>query len=255
MTLTRISRVVMLGALCVLVSALAGAPWATASPSRPSASAASSDAGKSLLNCIKFDVDDQPVCGVLRKGPRGLRGFRGLPGPIGAQGVQGVQGIQGPVGPQGLQGPRGPQGIQGVKGDTGATGATGLQGAPGPTEVVAGTHIGPFTSSNGFYTGTELTSVAKCPLTHPEAYGGGGIITKTGANTTSDVVSLEDGYEGNYVSDSEVDPLPPPTTGQTFSTPGAVSTSPANAYESKAIISTLNNGDAVQLQSYVVCGP
>jgi len=144
-------------------------------------------------------------------------------------------------------GQTGPAGATGPTGNNGATGASGPQGAPGPTTVVAGSKIGPFTSTNGTYFGTELTpSVAECPA-GTEAYGGGAIITKAGPNTTGDVVSIEDSFPGKYISQTEVDPL--------VTTPGTSSTQPANAYEAIMIISSLANGDNVTLQAYAVCGP
>jgi hypothetical protein len=90
--------------------------------------------------------------------------------------------------------------------------------------------------------------VAKCPASL-EAYGGGAVITKNGPNITGDVVSIETSYPGNYISQTQVDPLP------AGSIPGQSSTQPADAYEAIAIITKLSNGDNVTLQAYAVCGP
>jgi hypothetical protein len=168
-------------------------------------------------------------------GATGGVGPTGGPGAAGPQGVNGVDGATGAVGPIGPVGPQGPQG---------------LQGAPGPTEVVAGSKIGPLISTNGSMTGVELQpSVAHCPVDHPEAYGGGGTITKNGQNSTSDVVTVENSFPGLFQSQTSVTPLP------LGSTPGQASTQPATAYEFQAVITQLNNGDSVTVQSYAVCGP
>jgi hypothetical protein len=41
----------------------------------------------------------------------------------------------------------------------------------------------------------------------------------------------------------------------TNSTPGTVSSLPANAYQGQAVVTELAGGDTVTMQSYVVCGP
>ena len=116
MTLKRAFRVLTLGALIVGAAALMGLPFAAAKPAPNPLASAAADNGKTLLNCIRFDIDDQPVCGVLRDGPRGRTGktgARGYRGFTGAQGLQGLQGLQGTQGIQGIQGNQGNQGIQG----------------------------------------------------------------------------------------------------------------------------------------------
>jgi hypothetical protein len=141
--------------------------------------------------------------------------------------------------------PRGPQGVPGQ------TGPQGIQGAPGSTVEVTGTRVGPIISNNGVPgQGTELTpSVAKCPIgPDPEAYGGGVVITKSGTNSTSDVVTLETGLLGTYVSATQVSPA-------SGSAVGSVSQQPSNAYEAIAVVTQLNSGDSVTVQSYVECGP
>ena len=111
--------------------------------------------------------------------------------------------------------------------------------------------IGPIISNPGPMTGTEMTpSVAKCPIGHPEAYGGGAQVLKSGAQATADVVTLESNFPGVYVSSTEVDPLP-----SAGAPAGSVSNQPANAYEAQAVITQLNTNDQVTVQAYVVCGP
>lgn len=237
----RITRLVAIGAAgaATWMTVASQPASAAANSSNPLMAHAAAEAGKSLVNCIKFDVDDQPVCGVLRQGPRGKKGARG------PRGYRGYRGFTGPRGATGAQGPVGPTGA------TGATGPMGPQGAPGPTDVVAGNTVR-FTESNGPGTGTELQpSVAKCPVgPDPEAYGGGAQIVKGGAQNTADVVTLESSYPGIYVSAAEVDPLP-----SAGAPSGTVSTQPANAYEAQAVITSMNGGDNVTVQAYVVCGP
>lgn len=246
----RITRLAAIGAAgaAAWMTGVSQPAFAAAPQANPLLVHATAESGKTLLNCIKFDVDDQPVCGVLRRGPRGKTGPRGRRGPRGYRGYRGFTGSQGPAGAQGPAGPTGPQGPQGP---VGATGATGPQGAPGPTDVVAGNEVR-FTESNGPGTGTELpVSVAKCPVgPDPEAYGGGAQIIKGGSQSTADVVTLEASFPGIYVSPSEVDPLP-----SAGAPSGSVSTQPANAYEAQAVITSLNSGDNVTVQAYVVCGP
>jgi hypothetical protein len=163
----------------------------------------------------------------------------------------------------GATGPRGPQGIQGIQGIQGVTGPPGVfapGGFVGPgvnahTIIVLGTPIGPIQFPNGPATGTELTpSVARCPLhgADRQAFDGGAIITtqdSLGNASTGDVVGLESSFPGLYVSQTEVDPLP------IGAKPGAASIQAANAYEALAVISTMQSGDNVTVQSYVVCGP
>ncbi len=241
-------RATTLIAGCVAVAVAGGVSYAATGGFRGSADSAS---GGKLYACVTAPHKTLHLSSARATCPNGQRkiswNIRGERGPNGQRGPQGN------TGPHGVQGATGAPGSQGAKGDTGATGtqgptgATGPQGAPSPTTVVAGTKIGPFTSTNGTYFGTQLTpSVAKCPVA-TEAYGGGAIITKAGPNTTADVVSIEDSFPGNYISQTEVDPL--------VTTPGQSSTQPADAYEAIAIISSLANGDNVTLQAYAVCGP
>lgn len=244
MKFTRLTRIAALGAVCAGAMALNGLPWADAS-SPPARLAAVADPGKPLVKCLKFDAEDQLVCGIMRRGVRGPRGYKGFTGrtgavgPQGATGPQGPQGAQGPVGPVGPVGPQGPQGIQGI------------QGTPGHTVVVAGTRITETAPPGGDPQGTELTpSVAQCTVAaDPEAYGGGVQIQKSGTEVGGDVVTLQQHFLGTYVSATEVDALPGGTT------PGAVSTQPANAYEGQAVVTYLAQDDTVTVQSYVICGP
>ena len=139
------------------------------------------------------------------------------------------------MGTTGLQGQRGVQGPQGLAGC--------VAGGPTCTMVVHGAKIGPIVASGTSLTGSETFSVAQCPPTDPEVYGGGGLIVKNGTNSGGDVVMLEASYPG------------------TFSGPGAEAapitgtSASANAYEAKAVVSVLNNGDNYTLQAYAVCGP
>jgi hypothetical protein len=237
------------GAACVFLSALAVAPAAGA-VTLPKALAAEVP-GKPLVNCIKFDSDDPLVCGVLRQGPRGKTGPRGPQGGRGPIGLTGATGATGATGLTGATGPIGPQGIQGL---IGPQGPQGNQGAPGPTVVVAGSTFGPITQSNGSLSGTVLTSVAKCPVSGtPEAYGGGDYIT-TGPSST-DIVTVENSFPGQFAGGTSVTQLPPIPQGQMFSPPNQASTQPANAWEVQAVITQMNNGDSVTLQAYAVCGP
>ncbi len=224
-------KIVAVAMAAVAVTALTGLPFSLAKSPSPRASAASSH---SPLQCLRLYLAGEQVCAVLRTGPKGPKGSRG------------PRGFRGLTGPRGLQGLRGPQGIQGIQG---IQGPQGLQGAPGPTVVAAGSKIGPITANPGPLTGTELPpSVAKCPIDHPEVYGGGAQITKTGNNSGGDVVTLENSFPGTYAGPTTVSPVPP-------GTPGSVSAGPANAYEAQAVITVLNTNDQVTVQSYAVCGP
>jgi hypothetical protein len=253
MPLKPVRYAVSLGAVCA-AGVLIGLPGASAKSARVAA-----DTGKPVISCLRFDVDDKLVCGILRTGPRGAKGDRGL---TGAQGIQGPIGPLGPVGPQGIQGPAGPKGDtgstgpvgpRGPKGDTGLTGSNGAQGpqgftgpqgpqgTPGPTVVEQGNVIGPITQSSNapVLNGADsFYSVAACPQ-NTAAYGGGGVISKTGA---SDIVTLESSFPGRLTGPgAEITPF---TSGQTD-----------NAYEAKAVVTNLNNGDSFTLRSYVICGP
>jgi hypothetical protein len=240
-------RVATVGAVCLGATAFSGLPWADANQSAATAST------KSSTQCIKLDIDDQPVCGIMRvgaTGARGARGPRGLTGATGATGPRGLTGLTGPRGPVGLTGatgatgPQGPQGLQGV------------QGAPGHTVVVAGTQIQETAPSGG--TGiqdmTLPESVAQCPSSStgtPEAYGGGVTIQKSGAKEQGDVISIQQHFPGTYNSSTQlVDQLP-----AAGSNPGTASTTAANAYGGQAVITQLNEGDTVTVQTYVICGP
>lgn len=229
-------RVAGIGATCLAATAMAGLPWADASPN-----ARVADAAGTTLNCVHFDSDDPAVCGIMRRGPegprgpRGYRGFKGATGKTGPAGLQGPRGVGGRVGPQGNQGP---QGLQGV------------QGAPGHTVVVAGTPVTVTAPSGGEPQGTELTpSVATCTSTNvssttPEAYGGGVQIQKSGTESSGDIVAIQQQYLGTYVSSTSVT-LP-------TSSP---STAPPNAYEGQAVVTQLTQGDTVTVQAFVICGP
>ena len=235
-------RVAALGGVCVAATAFAGLPWADASPHAHVA-----DASGTQLNCVHFDVDDQPVCGIMRRGPHGTRGPRGALGQRGLRGHTGPVGATGPTGPQGVQGGVGPQGDQGPQG------LQGVQGAPGHTVVVAGTLVVETAGAGGDPQGKLLTpTVAQCPAPAsgtPEAYGGGVQIQKSGSQPTADVVTIQQHFLGTFVSATQVNPLPAGTT------PGTVSTTPANAYEGQAVVTQLNAGDSVTVQAFVVCGP
>jgi hypothetical protein len=268
-------RILAFGAACATVGALASLPGADANStpvhvaaSNTAAHIAASDTGKPLVQCLRFDVDDLRVCGILRQGPRGPQGPVGKTGPkgkTGPRGKTGPQGVQGPTGPVGATGPVGPQGIQGVQGP---------QGSPGPTVVVAGTQVtetgaqalaaSPITNGEG----AEITpSVAQCPAPAvpsnaagqptPEAYGGGVTIQKTGTEATGDVVTLDQHFLGTYNSGTGfVNPLPAVgSPAGTVSPAPAPGTFPINAYEGQAVVTELALGDTVTVQAFVVCGP
>lgn len=261
MPLKRVSYAVSLGAVCA-AGALIGLPGASAKSARVAA-----DTGKPLISCLRFDVDDKLVCGILRVGPRGPKGVRGLTGP---QGIQGPIGPLGPVGPQGIQGPAGPKGdtggvgpvgprgpigptgltgAAGQQGPRGFTGPQGPQGSPGPTVVIQGNQrIFTQSPSAPSSTGTEFASIARCPSSgDTAAYGGGGVIQKSGNNSGSDVVVLESSYPGIFQGSSDIAPFVPssnPNQGVHD-----------DSYEAKAVVSQLTPGDSFSLQAYVVCGP
>lgn len=239
-----LTRAAAVAAACLAATALTGLPWADASSRAVVADSGGRGSEKPAVQCVTYDFNEGPVCGIMLLGPRGPRGERGKTGRIGltgAQGLVGPQGIQGPVGPQGIQGPVGPTGPQGI------------QGAPGHTVVVAGTSITETAPTGGDPQGKELTpSVAKCPSSaqgDPEAYGGGVQIQKSGSESGGDVVTIQQHFLGSYVSSTQVSPLPAGTS------PGTISTQPANAYEGQAVITELGGGDTVTVQSYVICGP
>lgn len=242
MKLKYVIRAVALVGACLAAIALSGLPWASASPL-----ARTADAGRGetmALSCLKFEVGDQIVCGIMRRGPRGdrgARGARGAQGPIGPQGGTGAQGIQGPIGPKGDTGAQGPIGPQGT------------QGAPGSTVEVAGT-VATLSGSTASEGTESPVTVAQCPAPPnptPEAYGGGVLEQKSGNGIGSDVVTLDQHYLGTYNSGTgAVDPLP-----AIGSTAGTASTQAANAYEATGVVTNLNAGDTVKLQSYVICGP
>jgi hypothetical protein len=246
MKFKHLSRVAILGATCLVAAAFAGLSWAGVGPL-----AVSADAGQTQLKCVKLDVDDQQVCGIMRRGltgARGPQGRRGLTGAKGKTGATGARGLTGDQGPQGVVGPVGPQGLQGLQG---------VQGAPGHSIVVSGSQVQETapTGGSGEQDKVLTPSVAKCPAPSagtPEAYGGGVTIQKAGAQSTGDVVSIEQHYPGTFNSGSGlVDQLP--------SAPGSpantASTTAANAYQGQAVITQLNAGDTVTVQAYVVCGP
>jgi Collagen triple helix repeat (20 copies) len=256
MKFKRLISIVGLGALCAAAGALVGLPWASANPKASSATLASSDTGKPLVQCLQFDADDQLVCGILRPGKRGPRGKVGKTGPQGLTGPQGATGPQGPQGPTGSVGATGPQGNQGIQG---------VQGAGGPTVVVAGTpevetgtaafNASPFTDGEG---ATVAPSVATCQsvaTTDPEAYGGGATIQKTGTEATGDVVTLEQHYVGTLNVSGTVDATP--ALGSPAGTVYQPSTTipVPNAYEAQAVVTELAGTDSVTVQAFVVCGP
>lgn len=239
MTHHRVFRVLALGAV-VGAGALAQSPVASAS-ALPKAMAA--ETGGSLLNCIRFDIDDQPVCGVLGKtGPRGPRGTAGATGRRGPRGYRGFTGPAGATGATGAAGPTGATGATGTPGATGATGPQGIAGLPNGTEVIDG-NSAPFSYSGGpSPIGNSTTSVADCPVTGTdvEAYGGGGQITTNDQNA-KDVVTLQSSFPGTANGGSVT-----PVTGPD---------SPANAWQATSVISSLASGDNGTIQAYVICGP
>jgi hypothetical protein len=254
----RLIRIAALAAACLVGTAFAGLSWADSrAPAKPA------KASRPGLQCgIRYDTDDTPQC--LPSGPpgpdgrRGETGHRGYQGHVGPVGLRGLVGVVGPMGPTGLQGARGAQGDPGKMGDTGPVGVFFSPGGfaqGGHTIVVLGTPIGPVQFPNGPATGTELTpSVARCPNSgvDRQAFDGGATITTLtsgGQPSTGDVVGLESSFPGLYVSQTEVDPLP------IGAKPGAASIQAANAYEALAVISDMQSGDNVTVQSYVVCGP
>jgi hypothetical protein len=140
--------------------------------------------------------------------------------------------VAGPTGVQGQRGFQGPQGLAGC-----------VAGGTTCTVVVPGNKIGPIVASGTSLTGSETFSVAQCPPTDPETYGGGGVIMKNGTKSGGDVVVLDASFPGTFVGPgAEVTPI----TGTGAS---------ANAYEAKAVVSVLNQGDNYTLQAYAVCGP
>ncbi|MHB1834885.1 MAG: hypothetical protein ACYCXW_07955 [Solirubrobacteraceae bacterium] len=151
-------------------------------------------------------------------------------------------GATGPAGPTGAKGDPGPQGPQGIQGPTGPAGCS-VKSNGSCTEVVDGNKIGPVVAEGVSLTGSENYSVAECPSDHPEVYGGGGVIVKNGQNSGGDVVILDASYPGTYAGPgAEVTPI----------TSGSAA---ANAYEAKAIVSYLAQGDNYTLQAYAICGP
>lgn len=258
MKFQRLTAIGVPAAICLAAAAIAGLPGASAKPTpvQPAAAhLAAFDTGKPLVKCLKFDFDDQLVCGIMRRGPQGARGPKGLTGktgPIGLTGATGPQGPQGPQGPVGAVGPVGPQGVQGIQG---------IQGTPGHSVVVAGTPItetgaqaaaAPNAGPGGV--GAEIpASIAQCPTgsgsKEPEAYGGGVQIQKSGSEIGGDVVTIDQQYLGTYDSANQVvDPL-------SGGSPGLPSAVAATAYQGNAVVTNLAVGDTVTVQAYVVCGP
>jgi len=262
MSFSRLKHVAALLVLGVLGGAVMGLSSAAAK-AVPSAGAAQSH--KTLLNCVKVDKITESVCVATKAGPVGPRGERGPAGPRGAVGPTGPAGPPGPTGAPGatgatgapgatgasVTGPQGPQGTTGVQGPQGSQGIQGPQGLAGCvaggstcTVVIHGNKIGPIVASGVSLTGSETYSVALCGPSDPEAYGGGGLIVKNGSTSGGDIVTLEASYPGTYAgSGAEVTPI---TTG---------SSTGANAYEAKAVVTVLNSGDNYTLQAYAVCGP
>jgi Collagen triple helix repeat (20 copies) len=252
MSAKRMSYIAMVVAACLGAIALGGLTWADASPHARIADVPGASGEKQVAHCFKFDPGDPQVCTELLKGPRGKRGRHGRKGPRGRVGKIGHTGATGATGPIGPTGPIGVTGDTGDTGATGATGATGIQGAPGATVVESGTRISVTAPPQGEAQGTELTpSVARCTLTaDPEAYGGGVQIQKSGTENGGDVVTEQNHILGTFDNGTSlVDAIP------SGSVAGTVSSTPANAYESQAVVSQLAGGDAVTVQAYVVCGP
>jgi hypothetical protein len=252
MSIKRVSYVAMVVAACLGTVALTGLPWAEANPRAQIADVATVNGEKVVAHCFKFDPGDPGVCTELLKGPRGSRGRTGKTGPRGHTGHVGHIGLTGPIGLTGATGPIGPTGPIGLTGATGPIGATGIQGAPGATVVVDGTLVSVTAPPQGEAQGTELTpSVAQCTdVNDPEAYGGGVLIQPTGTEQGGDVVAEQNHFLGTYVSSTQVNPIPAPS-----SAAGTASTTPANAYEAQAVVSQLSGGDTVTVQAYVICGP
>ncbi len=256
MSSNRLIRIATLGAVCLIVAAVAGLSWAQARSGSKAHTA--SPAGR---RCLRYDTDEKAQC-LTRFGPRGAPGERGHTGRKGPRGVVGRKGLIGPVGALGAQGPTGAQGPQGGPGAKGDPGGLGVFFSPGgfdpngQVETVVGTQI-QASFPSGPATGTELPpSVARCPNSgiDRQAFDGGAIITTSNPNnpnqpTNDDVVGLENSFPGLYVSQTEVDPLP------IGAKPGAASIQSANAYEALAVISEMQSGDNVTVQAYVICGP
>jgi hypothetical protein len=220
---------------------------------------------KTLLNCVNTGEVNEVLCLKTQVGPRGPagpagpRGPIGHTGPVGPVGPVGPTGATGPVGPVGPVGPMGPPGDTGQTGQTGKQGIQGIQGIQGPqgppgcsvssngncTITVFGNKIGPIVASGTSLAGSETYSVARCTSgSDPEVYGGGGLIIKNGQNSGGDIVMLEASYPGTFAGPgAEVTPI-------TSGTPTA-----SNAYEAKAVVDVLNQGDNYTLQAYVICGP
>jgi Collagen triple helix repeat (20 copies) len=220
----RITRLVAIGAAgaATWMTAASQPAWAAAPASNPLMAHAAAEPGKSLINCIKFDIDDQPVCGVLRRGPRGkagARGPRGYRGYAGATGPKGATGPQGPAGPQGPVGPTGPQGEP---------------GAPNGTEVFSSS---PVTISSTTI-GVPYEAIAVCPVTgvYVQAYGGGANVQVNNQNNR-DVVTLQNSFPSTNIGNA------------------VNGTGPATAWTATAVVSQLQNGDSATLQTYVICGP
>lgn len=240
----RITRLVAIGAAgaATWMTAASQPASAATTQSNPLLAHAAAEAGKSLLNCIKFDVDDQPVCGVLRQGPRGKTGARGARGARGPRGYRGFTGPQGATGPAGTQGATGPQGPQGPQGATGAQGPAGIPGSPNGTIVVDGNTVQFAYNGGPSPTGNFYTSVAVCPVAgnYQQAYGGGANITTNDQNA-KDVVTLQNSFPGS--NDGGV------------VTPVTGNNAPADAWQGTAVISSLATGDTGSIQAYVICGP
>jgi Collagen triple helix repeat (20 copies) len=251
MSSSRLRRVAAGVALGVLGGTVLGISSASASPRAAMPAARSSS---TLLSCVKVQKISQSVCVATKPGRVGPRGPAGPRGPQGPAGPAGPAGPTGATGATGATGPQGPQGPQGVAGPTGVQGQRGFQGPQGLagcvaggsttcTTVVHGNKIGPIVASGPSLTGSETFSVAQCPPTDPEVYGGGGLIVKNGSTSGGDVVMLEASYPGTVGGPgAEVTPI----TGTSTS---------ADAYEAKAVVSVLNSGDNYTLQAYAVCGP
>jgi hypothetical protein len=255
---------VTLAALVVALTNMSGAS------AKSAAVPATFTAKASASSCLSIKVNGKLVCGIQGKtgkkgatgktgatgptgptgatGPMGPQGAIGSVGPVGPQGGQGVAGPSGPTGPTGDTGPRGPLGPTGNTGPTGDTGprgftgAQGPQGTPGPTIIEQGNIVGPIVQSANapVQNGAEYYSVAVCDQpNHLEAYGGGGVISKTGS---SDIVTLESSFPGvNQGSGSEIAPFEANT--------------PDDSYEAKAVVSKLSNTNSFTLRAYVICGP
>jgi hypothetical protein len=260
MSFSRLKRVAGLVPVAVVGVALFGLNVSSAQAATDSAAGPS----RTLINCVNSNEINHVLClktQVGQRGPTGATGPRGPRGHVGATGPAGPIGPAGPAGPTGPTGATGPIGLTGMTGQTGQIGPMGnqgiqgIQGPEGPpgcsvssngncTITVFGNKIGPIVASGVSLAGSETFSVAVCSsAADPEVYGGGGLIVKNGQTDSGDIVTLEASYPGTVNGTAEVTPI----------TGGAPTAS--SAYEAKAIVSKLSQGDNYTLQAYAICGP